>query len=121
MVFEIQLDTTEPRQLTQSVLQVIALLDMYQAELARVLQLQCSDIGELSAAQRCLDPGSPSWDQAQLFVRFYQLLYGRMNADGVAMRHWLRKHHPVLGNTPHLLIVDEGRLAEVVSHLEHTD
>jgi hypothetical protein len=37
------------------------------------------------------------------------------------MRHWLRKHHPVLGNTPHLLIVDEGRLAEVVSYLEHTD
>jgi hypothetical protein len=118
MVFEIRLNTTEPRQLTRSVLQIIALLDMYQAELARVLQLQCADIGELSSAQRCLDPGSRSWKQAQLFVRFYQLLYDRMSGDGVAMRHWLRVRNDVLGNTPHLLIVDEGRLEEVVGYLE---
>lgn len=118
MVFEIQVDTTEPRQLTRAVLQVIAMLDMYQAELARVLQLQCGDIGELSSAQRCLDRGSPAWEQARLFVRFYQLLYDRLNGDGVAMRHWLRRQHAVLGSTPHLLIVDEGRLAEVVNYLE---
>ena len=118
MVFEILPDSSKPRQLTQSVLQITAMLDMYQAELARVLQLQCSDIGELSAAQRCLDRDSPAWEQAQLFVRFYQLLYNRMSGDGVAMRHWLRRQHAVLGNTPHLLIVDEGRLAEVVSYLQ---
>ncbi len=120
MVFEIQVNSTEPRKLTQSVLQVIAMLDMYQAELARVLRLQCADIGELSSAQRCLERDSPAWEQARLFVRFYQLLYDRFNGDGVAMRHWLHRQHAVLGSTPHLLIVDENRLAEVVGYLENS-
>ena len=120
MVFEITDDTSDPRRLTQSVLQVVALLDMYQAELARVLCLKCGDIGELASAQRCLATGTEAWEQAQLFMRFYRLLYNRMNGDGVAMRHWLRVENVALGGVPHLMIVDENRLADVVSYLERT-
>lgn len=121
MVFEITDDTSDPRRLTQSVLQVIDLLDMYQAELARVLCLKCGDIGELAAARRCLVTGTGSWEQALLFVRFYRLLYDRMRGDGIAMRHWLRVENVALGGVPHLMIVDENRLAQVVSYLEHTE
>jgi len=121
VVFEITGDTSDPRRLTQSVLQVIALLDMYQAELARVLCLKCGDIGELAAAQRYLVTGTETWDQALLLVRFYRLLYERMSGDGVAMRHWLRVENAALGGVPHLMIVDENRLADVVSYLDRTE
>lgn len=118
MVFEIAVETSNPRKLTQSVLQIIDLLDMYQAELARVLRLTCGDIGELTSARRCLVTGTGHWQQALLFVRFYRLLYDRMDGDGVAMRHWLRVENARLGGVPHLMIVDDDRLAEVVSFLE---
>ncbi|MGB5178222.1 MAG: hypothetical protein WBP44_05780 [Gammaproteobacteria bacterium] len=118
MVFEIADDTSDPRKLTQSVLQVIALLDMYQAELARVLHMKCGDIGELASARRCLETDTGHWQQALLFVRFYRLLFNRMNGDGVAMRHWLRVENAGLGGVPHRMIVDDDRLAEVVRFLE---
>jgi len=118
VVFEIAVETSNPRKLTQSVLQIIDLLDMYQAELARVLRLTCGDIGELTSARRCLVTGTGHWQQALLFVRFYRLLYDRMDGDGVAMRHWLRVENARLGGVPHLMIVDDDRLAEVVSFLE---
>jgi hypothetical protein len=119
VVFEIADDTSDPRKLTQSVLQVIALLDMYQAELARVLHMKCGDIGELASARRCLETDTGHWQQALLFVRFYRLLFNRMNGDGVAMRHWLRVENAGLGGVPHRMIVDDDRLAEVVSYLEN--
>jgi hypothetical protein len=118
VVFEIPPAAHEPRDLTRSVLQIVALLDLFQAELARVLRLKCGDIGELAAARRCLEPGTAAWEQALLFVRFYRALYTRMNGDGVAMRHWLRVADEELGGVPHLLIVDAGRLQEVVQYLE---
>lgn len=118
MVLEIPAAAREPRDLTRSVLQIIAMLDLFQAELARVLRLNCGDIGELAAARRCLEAGTEAWEQALLFVRFYRALYARMDGDGVAMRHWLRVVDAELGGVPHLLIVDADRLQEVVRYLE---
>jgi hypothetical protein len=119
MVFEIRTAAVnDARGLTRSVLQIIALLDLYQAELARVLHLRCGDIGELAAAQRLLEPGTVAWEQALLLLRFYRALYAKTNGDGVAMRHWLRVEHKDLGGVPHLLIVDNDRLSAVVTYLE---
>ncbi len=118
MVFEIKTAVDDARSLSQAVLQIITLLGLYQAELARVLHLKCADIGELAAARWCLEPGTDAWQQALLFVRFYQALFVSMQGDGVAMRHWLRVEHAGLGGVPHLLIVDADRLQEVVTYLE---
>ena len=120
MVFQIPHNIEDPRRLTQAVLQIVDLLDLFQAELARVLHLKCGDIGELAAARRCLEPDTDAWEQAQLFVRCYRALYERMHGDGVAMRHWLRVQEPGLGGVPHLLIVDDDRLRTVVDYLEHS-
>ena len=117
MVFEIKA-VNDARDLTRSVLQIIALLDLYQAELARILHLRCADIGELACARRTLEPGSVAWERALLLVRFYRALYASKNGDGVAMRHWLRVEHQDLGGVPHLLIVDNDRLSAVVTYLE---
>ena len=119
MVFEIASIPVEPRKLTQTVLQITAMLDLYQAELARVLGIQCGDIGQLASGRRCLQPDTEAWDRATRFVRFYQLLYRQMAGDGVAMRHWLRIEDRQLAAVPHRLIVDEGRLHDVVRSLEH--
>jgi hypothetical protein len=118
VVFEITAGDQDPRSLSQAVLQIIALLDLFHAELARVLHLRCGDIGELASARHCLEPDTEAWEQALLFVRFYRALYTSMDGDGVAMRHWLRVEHTALGGVPHLLIVDEDRLQEVVMYLE---
>jgi hypothetical protein len=120
MVFDIDPQPDDPRGLTQAALQVTALLGLYQAELARVLRLRCGDIGSLSAARTCLEPGSEAWMQAQHLVRFYRLLYARAGGDGVAMRHWLRVDIDDLGGSPHRLIVDEGRLGDVIDCLDRS-
>ncbi|MGB5474027.1 MAG: hypothetical protein WBQ78_11175 [Gammaproteobacteria bacterium] len=117
-VFRIDDVADDPRRLTQSVLQITALLGLYQAELARILCIKCKDIGQLASGRRCLEPGSEPWRQARRLVRLYQALYDRQNGNGAAMCHWLRVPQPVLGGVPHLLMVDDGRLADVVHCLE---
>ncbi len=118
MVFQITQPVDDPRALTQAVLQITTMLDMLQAELARVLHVNCAYIGLLSSGRQAIEAGTLSWEQARLFVRFYQGLYDRMNGDGVSMRHWLRIENTALEGVPHLLMVDENRLAELVSHVE---
>ncbi|MCP4076847.1 MAG: hypothetical protein GY744_11775 [Gammaproteobacteria bacterium] len=112
---------TQPRKLTQAVIQVVDMLDLYHAELARILHLQCSDIGRLANAQTLLIPASEPWNRACEFVFFYQLLYQHQKANGVTMRHWLRRFHPRFSQTPHLMLVDENRLPELVEYLDSTD
>ena len=118
MVWQISATVNEPRRLTQTVLQVTEMLGLFQAELARVLQVQCADIGALASARQSLAPGTRAWELALLFVRFYRALFEWTGGDGVAMRHWLRVEDSVLGGVPHLLIIDDGRLPDVVEYLE---
>lgn len=118
MVFQITQAVDDPRALTQVVLQITTMLGLFQAELARVLQVNCVDIGQQPSGRQILEPGTGAWDQAQLFARFYRGLYERMQGDGVAMRHWLRVENKTLQGTPHLLMVDENRLDELVDYVE---
>ncbi len=85
---------------------------------ARILGLRCAEIGRLAERKDCLSPARQEWIQAQLFCRLYQALYTRMDGDGVRMRHWLWRRHPVLQAQPALLMIDAGELARVVRCLE---
>ena len=118
MVLNIPVVSDDARRLAQSVIQVVAMLDLYQAELARILHLQCPDIGRLTNGQALLEPGTVAWSQAVKLVHFYQLLYQRFDANGVAMRNWLRRQHASFGQTPHLMLVDEGRLQALIECLQ---
>lgn len=54
-MFQIDIDAVrEPQRLTPAVLQAAGMLGMYRAELARVLHLQCGDIGELTSMRKTL-------------------------------------------------------------------
>lgn len=116
-VFKIDKPFENERKLSQSVIQVIELLGMYDAELARILSLQCSDIGELTSGQRCITLNSEAWFQAKLFIETYHLLYDYFDGDSVAMYHWMRADNKYLNGTPHFLIVDEGRLQIIHDYL----
>ena len=108
----------DARTLTQSVVQATHMLGMYQAELARILHLTCSDIGELANARRLLAPDTESWEQAVLFIRLYNWLYDAFSGDEAAIHHWLRTNNTLLNGTPLYLIVDHGQLATVLTTVE---
>ncbi len=108
-----------PDRLTPAVLQIADMLGMYRAELARVLHLQCGDIGRIATIKETLTPGTQTWQQAVLFVRFYRALYAAMDGDEVAMVHWLRADNKALQGVPLLLMVDEDRVANVLDYVTH--
>jgi len=109
---------SSPVRLTQSVLQIAEMLGFNRAELSRVLQLKCGDVGQLGAARQSLESESVPWQQAVLLVRFYRALHAKMHGDGVAMWRWLRKPDAALGGTPLMLLVDEDQLGPLVQILE---
>lgn len=111
-------DLNDNKALTQAILQITQMLGMYQAELARVLGVQCSDIGALASAKRVLDSGTPEWQKARQFVVLYAYMHRHFAGDAVAMYHWLHAPHAQLTGTPLLLMVDEGRLADVLAWFE---
>ena len=117
MVFKIENPFISERKLSQSVIQVIELLSMYDAELARILGQQCGDIGELTSGQSCIRKGTEAWHQAVLFIETYNLLFDYFDGDSVAMYHWMRADNKYLAGTPHFLIVDENKLKLIHDYL----
>lgn len=51
-------------------------------------------------------------------MRFYHTLDAVIQGNEVAMNNWLRRHNETLGNAPFYLVVDEGRLEEVLEYLQ---
>ena len=95
------------------------MLGMYRAELARVLHLRCEDIGQFAAAKKHLQPGTQAWQQAVMFIRFYQKLFDGLHGSEAAMHHWLRAENKEAGGVPLLLIIDEDQLLQVLDFCEH--
>lgn len=106
--------------LTQSVIQVTEMLGLYRAELARVLGLRCGDVGALADGKSLLTPASEAWERATMLVRVYELLYDSQDGDGTAMYRWLRIPCRQLGGVPLLLMVDGGRMSQVLAYLAGT-
>ena len=105
------------QKLTQSILQATELLGMYQAELARILHVKCQDISEFAAAKRHLEPNTTTWQQAELFIRFYQALFDKMKGNEIAMHHWLRAENKQLNAVPLYLMVDDDQLQLIVEYI----
>lgn len=90
---------------------------MYNAELARILELKCDDIGLINSAQLILQPGTRAYHQGILFITMYQALFDKFNGDAIAMYRWLHRKHKELDNSPHLLMIDDHKIAQVVDYL----
>jgi len=117
---ELEPHDDNPVKLSRNVVQIMDMLQLYQAEMARILGLQCGDVASLAQARTRLKPDTHAWQQACLLVRCYRALYDACQGNGVAMYHWLHRDLPELGGTPHRLMVDEHALAGVVAYLEES-
>ena len=107
--------------LTLSVLQAAEMLSMYRAELARVLKVQCSDVGELTSVKKTLLSGGESWHLAVSFLRFYNAQYFQHDGVSIAMCHWMHTSNETLDGVLLLMIVDDGLVRQVVDYLESTN
>jgi len=97
----------KPTSLTQAVLQASHMLGLYHAELARILKLQCAEVGELANAQKMLGLNSIAWLQAEKFVSVFECLYLKFQGDEALMCNWLRKQNTELNGVPLYLMVDD--------------
>lgn len=116
---KISLTNLNNKKLTQSVLQVSEMLALYNAELARILNLHCGDIGNFASGKKFIQKNSQAWRQAELFLKFHNMLYDFFQDDSVKMRHWLRVNDDMLEDTLFILIVDNNKLEDVILHLSN--
>jgi hypothetical protein len=59
----------DPLTLSRNVVQIMDMMQLYQAEVARILGLQCADVAALAQARTHLRPRNHAWRQACLLVR----------------------------------------------------
>lgn len=93
------------------------MLGLVRAEVARILGFRCESISALYNGALLLEPGTQAWQQGELFIRFYNLLYDQFDGNGARMVHWFRADNKDLGDSPFLLIIDGGELARVEAYL----
>jgi len=108
----------DDKALTTAVVQIMQMLGLYQAELARVLGLQCAEVAELASERRILRQDTPEFRRAQQVVRLYEHLYRHFDGEPVAIYHWLRVRLAPSATTPLMLMVDEGRIGELIGWFE---
>jgi len=106
------------KSLTQAVLQVTQMLGIYHAELARILHVQCADIGALSNAEKTISKNTTQWHQAEKYIKLYEGLYILFNGDEPLINNWLRKNNKSLKSVPLYLMVDELRIDDVLNALK---
>lgn len=106
--------------LTQAVLQITQMMGVYHAELARILHLQCADIGELLNAENIIVIDSTEWFQAEKYIELYELLYNLQDGDEALINNWLRKKNKKLNAVPLYLMVDELRIDDVLEVLKNS-
>ncbi len=106
------------KKLTQAVLQITQMLGVYHAELARILRLQCADIGDLANAKKTIAAESEAWPPAIKYVEIFERLYYQCNGDEAKMNNWLRKPNKNLQAAPLYLMVDELKIEAVLKSLD---
>lgn len=117
-MFQLPPPDDDPRALSQSVVQAMDFFGLYRAELARILGLQCADVGDLACGASLLAAGSAAGRRGALLVRLFRCVYRQCDGDPVAVVHWLRVPLRGFGASPHQLMVDDGRLEELLAWLE---
>jgi hypothetical protein len=116
-IFRLNRPFLSPRTITQSFLQAGFCLNLYNAELARILEMKCDDIGLINSAQLLLKPGTKAYHQGILFILLYQALFDKFDGDAIAMYRWLHRKQKGLDNSPHLLMIDDHKIALIVDCL----
>lgn len=87
MTHKLFLEHLDNKIISQFLSQAAEMLVLYKAGRARILCLNCADIGTLALGKEYIEENSLSWQQAELFIHFHNNLYYYFQGDGVMMRH----------------------------------
>lgn len=107
-----------PESLSHAVVQAGEMLGIERAEVASIINFMCEGTRALYEDRVVLEPNTETWRRAELFVRLYQSLSGKMGGDRTKMVHWLGTENPALGGEPLVVMEDQGRLEDVLALLE---
>jgi transcriptional regulator with XRE-family HTH domain len=106
------------RTLGKAVLRAAALLDMTQAELARMLGVSTATMSRIAAGGYVLAPGQKAWELAALFVRLFRALDALVGSNEAQARAWLDGENLALGAKPRNLIPTAEGLVRAVQYLD---
>ena len=104
--------------LTDATLKASTLLQVSQAELARILGLSPASISRMASGRYLLDPDSKEWQLAALFIRLFRSLDSITGGNDEVSRQWLRNHNTALGAAPLSLLGEITGLVSVVQYLD---
>lgn len=104
--------------LTEATLKASTILQVSQADLARILGLSPASISRMASGRYLLDPDSKEWQLAALFIRVFRSLDSITGGNDEVSRQWLRNHNTALGNAPSGLLGEITGLVAVVQYLD---
>lgn len=103
--------------LTKAALRAAGLLDLTDAQLARILGVSPASLSRLRQ-NRLIDPRSKEGELAVLFVRLFRSLDGLMSGDQAAVRAWFHASNRHLGGVPAELVRTIQGLVNVLEYLD---
>jgi DNA-binding CsgD family transcriptional regulator len=106
------------RVLTEAVIRVARLLELNQAELARILGVSGASVSRLINRTRLIDPASKEGELALLLVRAYRSLDALVGGDKEQRLAWLRSNNRILNARPAELLKTITGLVNTVAYFE---
>ena len=103
--------------LTKATLRAAALLDLNDADLARVIGVSPASLSRLHR-DRTIQPASKEGELAILLVRLYRSLDGVLGGQEAALRRWFQAENHHLGGVPSQLVQTVQGLVHVIQYLD---
>lgn len=119
MVGNIDITLARRREImTRALLRAADRLAIGRERLAQVTGLGLNEIAALRQGTLKLDPNDKRWETCVLLVRLCGALHEGMGGDDAAMKEWMAGYCEALDAVPAVMLT-EGRLKDLVHHLEH--
>ncbi|WP_242346638.1 antitoxin Xre/MbcA/ParS toxin-binding domain-containing protein [Anaeromyxobacter terrae] len=103
--------------LTKATLRAAELLELTDAQLARIIGVSGASVSRLRASARAIDPGAKEGELALTFLRMYRSLNALLG-DAASCRAWFHAENDHLGGTPALLVRSVEGLVNVTQYLD---
>jgi uncharacterized protein (DUF2384 family) len=104
--------------LTKAVVRAAALLEMNNADLARVIGVSSPTVTRMRRGEYALEVDGKPFELAALFVRLYRSLDAIVGGDDAIAARWLRESNVALKDKPINLIQKVAGLAYVLQYLD---
>ena len=93
-------------------------LQLYRAELARILGLHCDDVSDNEQLEILIENSQPIRHQAERFVLMYRLIEEYCTEQQTNPANWFRQSRSSLGTSAFYAVIDQHRLEDVIMLLK---